>query len=129
MEENDRRLIWALVDAAESDMGYPALGLLHGARYFHNVRALTLGDFEGTRGFWTYPDGVPLVGILDVFPNLRELNLNASDIQEQELFASAIFRQLHTLRMERVRLYEDKKPYRDPALAPPPGRAAAPVKD
>jgi uncharacterized protein (TIGR02996 family) len=95
------------VEPGEEDLRfevYPARVLLPRAGYLDNVRVFTLGDLDGEYGFRTYPDGGNLVNLLEKMPRLRELNLNARELNEYELFNSPTLAGLHTLRLERIRL-------------------------
>jgi uncharacterized protein (TIGR02996 family) len=86
--------------------GFPALSALRGARHLGNVRLFQLGDL-GQRHFETYPDAQVLVEVLPAMPRLCELNLNAREVALNGILGRETPKQLRSLRLERVRLYDD----------------------
>lgn len=85
---------------------YPGLSVLAHATNLGNVRVLGLGDVEGDCQFRTYPDAEHLPAAAAKMPRLRELHLNAR-LGESTLLDAPFLSELHTLRLDRVRLGDD----------------------
>ncbi len=85
-------------DDVSISVPYPALSVLaHSGRYLGNVRIVQLGGFDNGVTFCHAITG--LAKLLERMPLLRELHLASLSIAHEALFASPVFRQLHTLRL------------------------------